>query len=80
MADDEQSHQLLAFNLGSCTFAYLRLAKELHRSLSAFNSTVQEYLDPLVKADKCAQYINDFGVAAHSVDELTTNIGSVFHR
>ena len=51
---DEQSIQLLAFNFGSRTFAYLRLAQGLNRSLSAFNSTIREYLDALVKADKCA--------------------------
>ena len=43
---DEQSVQLLAFNFGSRTFAFLRLAQGLNRSLSAFNSTVREYLDP----------------------------------
>ena len=37
---DEQSVQLLAFNFGCRTFAYLRLAQGLNRSLSAFNSTV----------------------------------------
>ena len=38
---DEQSVQLLAFNFGSRTFAFLRLAQGLNRSLSAFNSTVR---------------------------------------
>ena len=38
---DEQSVQLLAFNFGSRTFAYLRLAQGLNRSLSALNSTVR---------------------------------------
>ena len=71
---DEQSIQLLAFNFGSRTFAYLRLAQGLNRSLSAFNSTVREYVDALVKADKCAQYVDDIGIAAHTVDELLSNI------
>ena len=48
---DELSAQLLASNFGIRTFAFLRLAQGLNRSLSAFNSTVREYLDPLVKAD-----------------------------
>ena len=67
---EEQSIQLLAFNFGSRTFAYLRLAQGLNRSLSAFNSTICEYLDALVKADKCAQYVDDIGIAANNVDEL----------
>ena len=77
---DEQSIQLLAFNFGSKTFAYLRLAQGLNRSLSAFNSTIREYLDALVKADKCAQYVDDIGVAAHNVDELAANIEAVFQQ
>ena len=77
---DEQSIQLLAFNFGSRTFAYLRLAQGLNRSLSAFNSTIREYLDALVKADKCAQYVDDIGGAAHNVDELVVNIEAVFQQ
>ena len=77
---DEQSIQLLAFNFGSRTFAYLRLAQGLNRSLSAFNSTVLEYVDALVKADKCAHYVDDIGIAAHTVDELLSNIEAVFQQ
>ena len=77
---DEQSIQLLAFNFGSRTFAYLRLAQGLNRSLSAFNSTIREYLDALVEADKCAQYVDDIGVAAHNVYELAANIEAVFQQ
>ena len=74
---DEQSVQLLAFNFGSRTFAFLRLAQGLNRSLSAFNSTVRVYLDTLVKTDKCAIYVDDFGIAANTVEELVTNIEAV---
>ena len=77
---DEQSIQLLAFNFGSRTFAYLRLAQGLNRSQSAFNSTVREYVDALVKADKFAQYVDDIGIAAHTVDELLSNIEAVFQQ
>ena len=77
---DEQSVQLLAFNFGSKTFAYLRLAQGLNRTLSAFNSTVRDYLDPLVKADKCAHYVDDIGIAANTVEELVNNIEAVFTR
>ena len=76
----EQSIQLLAFNFGSRTFAFLRLAQGLNWSLSAFNSTVREYLDPLVKADKCAQYVDDIGIAASTVEELVDNIEAVFTK
>ena len=77
---DEQSIQLVAFNFGNRTFAYLRSVPGLNRSLSAFNGTVRENIDPLVKADKCAQYVHDIGIAAQSVDELTANIESIFEQ
>ena len=77
---DEHSVQLLAFNLGSRTFAYLRLAQGLNQSLSAFNSTVREYVLSLVEADKCAQYVDDIGIAAHNVEDLLSNIKAVFQQ
>ena len=71
---------MLALNFGSRAFAYLRLGQDLNRSLSLFNSMVREFIDPLVKADKCAVYVDGNGIAAHSVDEVTTNIESVFSK
>ena len=75
---DEQSVQLLSFNFGSRTFAILRLAQVFNRSLSAFTSVIRECLDPLVKADQCAQYVDDIGIAAHTSDELITNLELLF--
>ena len=77
---DEQSIQLLSFNFGSRTFAFLRLAQGLNCSLSAFTSVVREYLDPLVKADRCAQYVDDIGIAANTPDELIENLELVFQQ
>ena len=76
----EQSIKLLAFNFGSRTFSYLRLAQGLNRSLSSFHSTIREYLDALIKADNCVQYVDDIGVAANNVDELVDNIEAVFQQ
>ena len=73
------SVQSLAFNFESRTFAFLSLAQGLNRSLSAFNSTVREYLDPLVTVDKCAQYVDDIGIAANTV-ELVNNVEAVFKK
>ena len=42
--------------------------------MSAFTSVVREHLDPLVKADQCAQYVDDIGIAAHPPEELTLNL------
>ena len=52
----------------------------MNRSLSAFNSTIREYLDALAKTDKCAQYVDDIGVAASNVDVLVANIEAVFQQ
>ena len=52
---DQRSVKMLAFNFASRTLAYKRLAQDLSRSLSAFSSFMREYLDPVVKADQCAQ-------------------------
>ena len=77
---DEQSVQLLSFNFGSRTFEFLRPAQGLSRSLSAFTSVVREYLDPLVKADRCAQYVDDIGITAHKPEYLITNLELVFQQ
>ena len=75
---DQRSVEMLAFNFASRTFAYKRLAQGLRRSLSAFSSFMREYLDPVVKADQCAQYVDDIGIAASNATDLTRNIRAVF--
>ena len=69
---------MLAFNYASRTFAYKRLAQGLSRALSAFSSFVREYLDKVIKAHQCAQYVDDIGIAANSVTPLIRNIRAVF--
>ena len=39
---------------------------------------MREYLDPVVKADQCAQYVNDIGISANNAMDLTRNIRAVF--
>ena len=60
---DQKSVELLAFNFASRRFVYLRLAQGLSRSFSSFSSFMREYLDRVVKADNCAQYVDDIGIA-----------------
>ena len=67
---DQRSLEMLAFNFASRTFAYKRLAQGLSRSVSAFSSFMREYLDPVVKADQCAQYVDDIGIAANNATDL----------
>ena len=75
---DQRSVEMLAFNFASRTFAYKRLAQGLSRSVSAFSSFMREYLDPVVKTDQCAQYVDDTGIAANNATDLTRNIRAVF--
>ena len=75
---DQRSVEMLAFNFASRTFAYKRLAQGLSRSVSAFSSFMCEYLDPVVKADQSAQYVDDIGISANNATDLTRNIRAVF--
>ena len=75
---DQRSVEMLAFNFASRTFAYKRLAQGLSRSVSALSSFMGEYLDPVVKADQCAQNVDDIGIAANNATDLTRNIRAVF--
>ena len=75
---DQRSVEMLALNFASRPFAYKRLAQSLSRSVSAFSSFMREYLDPVVKADQCAQYVDDIGIAANNATDLTRNIRAVF--
>ena len=75
---DQRSIEMLAFNFANRTFAYLRLAQGLSRSLSAFSSFMREYLDIVIKADQCAQYVDDIGIAANHADHLIANLRATF--
>ena len=75
---DQRSVEMLAFNFASRTFAYKRLAQGLSRSVSALSSFMREYLDPVVKDDQCAQYVDNIGIAAINATDLTRNIRPVF--
>ena len=76
---DKRSMETLAFNYASKIFAYKRLAHVLSRSVSAFSSFMREYLDPVVKVDQCAQYVDDIGISANKATDLSRKIRAVFH-
>ena len=69
---DQRSAELLQFN-----FAYKRLAHCLSTYVSAFSGFMREYLDPVVKADQCAQSVDEIGIAANNATDLTRNLKSV---
>ena len=75
---DQQSVEMLAFNFACRPFAYKRLKQGLNSSVSASSSSLREYLDPVVKADQCAQIADDFGFAANNATDLSRNIPAFF--
>ena len=75
---NQRSIEMLAFNYASRAFAYRRLAQGLSRALSAFSSFMREYLDHVIKADRCAQYVDDIGIAANDADHLIKNLRATF--
>ena len=75
---DQRSIEMLAFNFASRTFAYRRLAQGISRALSAFSSFMREYLDRVIKADQCAQYVDDIGIAANDAEHLIKNLRATF--
>ena len=75
---DQRSIEMLAFNFASRTFDYRRLAQGLSRALSAFSSFMREYLDKDIKADQCAQYVDDIGIAANDAEQLIKNLRATF--
>ena len=75
---DQQSIELFALNFAIRTFAYRRLAQRLSRSLSAFSSFIRKYLDPAIKTDQYAQYVDDIGIAANTPQHLIKNLRAVF--
>ena len=75
---DQRSIEMLAFNFASHTFAYRPLAQGLSWALSAFSSFMREYLDKVIKADQCAQYVDDIGIAANDADHLIANLRAIF--
>ena len=72
------SKEMLSFNFAIKRFAYKRHAQDLSRSVSAFSNFMREYLDPIFKADQCAQYVDDIGIAASNATGLIRNIGANF--
>ena len=56
----------------------MKIGTRLSRFLSAFSSFIREYLDPVIKADQCAQYVDDIGIAANTPEQLFKNLQAVF--
>ena len=72
------SQQMLGFNFDGRAYGFKRLAQGLARSVSAFSSFMRKYLDKPIAANRCFQYVDDIGTAAHTEDELVENLEEIF--
>ena len=75
---DQRSIEMLSFNFASRTFAYRRMAQGLSEALSAFSSFMREYLDRVIKADQCAQNVDEIGIAANDAEHLIKSLRATF--
>ena len=73
---DQRSIERLAFNFATRTCAYRRLTQGLSRALSAFSSFMLEDLDKVIKADQCAQNVDDTGIAANDAEQPIKILGA----
>ena len=48
------------------------------RSLSAFANFMREYLDNVMNANQCAQYVDDIGIAVNTAEQLLINLRETF--
>ena len=39
---------------------------------------MREYLDKVIKADQCAQYVDDIGIAANDPEQFINNLRGTF--
>ena len=39
---------------------------------------MREYLDKVIKANQCAQYVDDIGIAANDADHFIANLRQTF--
>ena len=77
---DQWSLKTLAFNCANKTFADKRLSQGLRRSVSAFSSFMREYLDPVVKADQCAQNVDDIRIAANKATDFNRAVSQCIRQ
>ena len=69
MADNDPTRCLLS-TLQAAYSLTVGLALGLNRAISTFSSFMREYLDAVLKADQCAQYVDDVGIAANDAEHL----------
>ena len=75
--EDQRSVKNLVLKFASKIFAYKRFTQGLSRFVSAISSLMCEYLHSVVKAEQCAQYVDDIGIAANNATDIIRNLWAV---
>ena len=65
-------------NFACRIFAYRHPAQGLSQALSAFSIFMIDNLDKVIKANQCAQYMDDIGIAANDADHLSAKLRATF--
>ena len=71
-------HRNSCFQFCQQNFDTKKFAQGLSRAHSAFSRFMSEYLDKVIKADQCAQYVDDIGIAANDAEQLINNLRATF--
>ena len=58
-------------------FAKKTSTQGIGSSFCSFSSLMRDYLDPLMKTDQCAQYVDDISIAANTTEQFADNIRAV---
>ena len=75
---DQLSVGMLAFIFAARTIEDWRLTQTFSKSLSVFSCFKRDYLNPVIKANQCAQKVDDIGFAAKVTRQLIWNLRAVF--
>ena len=68
---------MLAFIFASRTLAYRTLAQHHSRSLSEFSIFLREHLDTVIKADGCAENVDDVSIATNLWEQVICSSAAV---
>ena len=75
---DQRCIEMLAFNFASRVLAFRRLAQGHSCSLLAFSSSICKHLANVIKADQCAQCVDNIARAANDAEQLINNLRATF--
>ena len=74
---DPLSVQLLSFNFASRTYAYIKIAQDLNKSVTGFSSYVRTYLDCCLAANLCTHFMDDIGCGVGTFEQVMPTLRQI---